>query len=170
MILATQSSADLTRNEMLQVIAESCGTLIFLANPRMDKGQYKELFHLNDKEAELIASLTPKKQMLIKRPDLSKVVQLNVASEGLLDLHEFAVRQRPKATRVRATRICPRTGIPCRPAARGWHRNCRSRLDPHLGKESAPRNSRFGKEIMTKTSHSFSSLLSSAVVHCWLPM
>lgn len=66
---------------MLQVIAESCGTLIFLANPRMDKGQYKELFHLNDKEAELIASLTPKKQMLIKRPDLSKVVQLNVASK-----------------------------------------------------------------------------------------
>ncbi len=69
-ILATQSSADLTRNEMLQVIAESCGTLIFLANPRMDKGQYKALFHLNDKEAELIAGLTPKKQMLIKRPDL----------------------------------------------------------------------------------------------------
>ena len=80
-ILATQSSADLTRNEMLQVIAESCGTLIFLANPRMDKGQYKELFHLNDKEADLIAGLTPKKQMLIKRPDLSKVVQLNVASK-----------------------------------------------------------------------------------------
>src|SRR5208337_175561 len=72
MILATQSSADLTRNEMLQVIAESCGTLIFLANPRMDKQVYKELFHLNDTEAELIASLTPKKQMLIKRPDLSK--------------------------------------------------------------------------------------------------
>jgi len=81
MILATQSSADLTRNEMLQIIAESCGTLIFLANPRMDKRQYKELFHLNDTEADLIASLTPKRQLLIKRPDLAKVVQLNVASK-----------------------------------------------------------------------------------------
>ena len=36
---------------------------------------------VNDTEAELIASLTPKKQMLIKRPDMSKVVQLNVASK-----------------------------------------------------------------------------------------
>ncbi len=81
MILATQSSADLTRNEMLQVIAESCGTLIFLANPRMDRKQYQELFHLNETEADLIASLAPKRQLLIKRPDIAKVVQLNVASK-----------------------------------------------------------------------------------------
>jgi len=81
MILATQSSADLTRNEMLQIVAESCGTLIFLANPRMDKRQYQELFHLNETEANLVASLIPKKQLLVKRPDLSKVVQLNVASK-----------------------------------------------------------------------------------------
>ncbi len=81
MILATQSSADLTRNEMLQIVAECCGTLIFLANPRMDKRQYKELFHLNDTEANLVAALVPKKQLLIKRPDLAKVVQLNVAAK-----------------------------------------------------------------------------------------
>jgi type IV secretion system protein VirB4 len=81
MILATQSSADLTRNEMLQLIAESCGTLIFLANPRMDKRQYRDMFHLNETEAELIASLAPKRQLLVKRPDLAKVVQLNVASK-----------------------------------------------------------------------------------------
>jgi type IV secretion system protein VirB4 len=81
MILATQSSIDLTRNEMLQVVAESCGTLIFLANPRMDKRTYQDLFHLNETEANLVASLTPKKQLLIKRPDLSKVVQLNVAAK-----------------------------------------------------------------------------------------
>jgi type IV secretion system protein VirB4 len=81
MILATQSSADLTRNEMLRVVAESCGTLIFLANPRMDKRQYQDIFHLNETEANLIASLTPKKQLLIKRPDMAKVVQLNVADK-----------------------------------------------------------------------------------------
>jgi type IV secretion system protein VirB4 len=81
MILATQSSADLTRNEMLQVVAESCGTLVFLANPRMDRRQYQELFHLNDTEAELVASLVPKNQLLVKRPDLAKVLQLNVAEK-----------------------------------------------------------------------------------------
>jgi type IV secretion system protein TrbE len=81
MILATQSSADLTRNEILQTVAESCGTLIFLANPRMDKRQYQELFHLNETEANLVAALVPKKQILIKRPDISKVVQLNVAAK-----------------------------------------------------------------------------------------
>ncbi len=80
MILATQSSADLSRNEMLQVVAESCGTILFLANPRMDRKAYQVLFHLNDTEADLIAGLTPKRQLLIKRPDLAKVVQLNVDS------------------------------------------------------------------------------------------
>ena len=80
MILATQSSADLSRNEMLQVVAESCGTILFLANPRMDRKAYQALFHLNETEANLIAGLTPKRQLLIKRPDLAKVVQLNVDS------------------------------------------------------------------------------------------
>ena len=54
---------------------------MFLANPRMDKQAYKTLFHLNDAEAQLIAGLEPKKQMLIKRPDLAKVVQLNVSDK-----------------------------------------------------------------------------------------
>lgn len=80
MILATHSSVDLTRNDMLQVIAESCGTILFLANPRIDKQAYKALFHLNDAEVQLIGSLVPKQQILVKRPDLAKVVQLNVGS------------------------------------------------------------------------------------------
>src|SRR4029453_18611100 len=52
-----------------------------LANPRMDKQAYKTLFHLNDAEASLIAALEPKRQMLVKRPDLAKVVQLNVSDK-----------------------------------------------------------------------------------------
>lgn len=80
MILATQSSVDLTRTDMLQVVAESCGTLMFLSNPRMDKQSYRAMFHLNETEVDLIAGLEPKKkQMLVKRPDLAKVVQLNVS-------------------------------------------------------------------------------------------
>jgi len=78
MILATQSSDDLERSEMLSVIVESCATKMFLANPGMDRDAYSEIFHLNETEAALIARLIPKLQILIKRPDLSKVLNLNV--------------------------------------------------------------------------------------------
>ena len=82
MILATQSSADLGRSEMLSVIVESCATKMFLANPGMDRDAYREIFHLNETEAALIAGLVPKQQILIKRPDFSKVVNLNVDPAG----------------------------------------------------------------------------------------
>jgi type IV secretion system protein TrbE len=78
MILATQSGDDLYRSELLPVIVESCATKMFLANPGMDRAAYRERFHLNETEAELIARLIPKQQFLIKRPDLAKVVNLHV--------------------------------------------------------------------------------------------
>jgi type IV secretion system protein VirB4 len=82
MILATQSSTDLERSDMLRVIVESCPTKMFFANPGMDRLAYREMFHLNATEADLIAGLVPKQQLLIKRPDFSKVVNLNVDSMG----------------------------------------------------------------------------------------
>jgi type IV secretion/conjugal transfer VirB4 family ATPase len=82
MILATQSSGDLDRFEMLSVIVESCATKMFLANPGMDRDAYRETFHLNETEAALIAGLVPKQQILIKRPDFSKVVNLRVDPIG----------------------------------------------------------------------------------------
>ncbi len=82
MILATQSSDDLERSEILSVIVESCATKMFLANPGMDRNAYRETFHLNETEAALIAGLVPKQQLLIKRPDFSKVVNLNVDPVG----------------------------------------------------------------------------------------
>lgn len=78
MLLATQSNDDLLRSEMLPVVVESCATKVFLANPGMDPNAYRETFHLNRTEAELIAGLLPKQQILLKRPDLSKVLNLNV--------------------------------------------------------------------------------------------
>ena len=139
MILATQSSVDLTRNEMLQIVAESCGTLMFLANPRMDKQAYKTLFHLNDAEAQLIAGLEPKKQMLVKRPDLAKVVQLNVSDKGLLALHELGLRQRTQAGYLRAagTSSGASTSSPrnaeCRSTSRNGYREYSCRLVRHGG-------------------------------------
>jgi type IV secretory pathway VirB4 component len=51
---------------MLQIVSESCPTKIFLANPEMDREVYREAFHLNDTELELIAGLVPPGQMLIR--------------------------------------------------------------------------------------------------------
>jgi hypothetical protein len=39
---------------------------------------YKNTFHLNDNEIELISGLIPKRQLFIKRPDMAKVLNLHV--------------------------------------------------------------------------------------------
>jgi len=80
MILATQSLKELRESGMLQIVSESCPTKIFLANPEMDRDLYQEAFHLNDTELELIAGLVPPGQMLIRKAQSSKKVQLNVDS------------------------------------------------------------------------------------------
>jgi len=80
MILATQSLKELQESGMLQIVSESCSTKIFLANPEMDRDVYRDAFHLNDTELELIAGLVPPGQMLIRKAQSSKKVQLNVDS------------------------------------------------------------------------------------------
>ncbi len=78
MILSTQSLDELRKSDILSVIIESCPTKIFLANPDMDRELYREQFHLNDNEIELISTLVPKQQLLIKTPDFAKVANLTV--------------------------------------------------------------------------------------------
>ncbi len=78
MILSTQSLDELKRSDLLDVIVESCATKIFLANPDMDQDLYRRQFHLNDTEVQWISSLLPKRQFLIKTPELAKVANLNV--------------------------------------------------------------------------------------------
>ncbi len=78
LVLSTQSLDELRKSDILDVILESCVTKIFLANPDMDRELYRQQFHLNDHEIELITGLIPKQQMLIKTPDTSKVANLNV--------------------------------------------------------------------------------------------
>jgi type IV secretion system protein VirB4 len=80
MVLATQSIKELQESGMLQIVAESCPTKIFLANPEMDRDVYREAFHLNDTELDLIAGLVPPGQMLIRKARSSKKVHLNVDS------------------------------------------------------------------------------------------
>jgi type IV secretion system protein VirB4 len=78
MILSTQSLDELDKSEIVNVVIESCATKIFLANPDMDRELYRNTFHLKDNEIEMIATLIPKRQALVKRPDLAKIVNLEV--------------------------------------------------------------------------------------------
>ena len=78
MILSTQSLDELRRSELLDVIVETAATKVFLANPDMDRDLYRKQFHLNETEADLIAGLIPKRQFLIKTPELAKVASLTV--------------------------------------------------------------------------------------------
>ena len=78
MILSTQSLDELRRSELLDIIVESCSTKMFLANPDMDQDLYRRQFHLNDTEVNLISSLIPKQQFLLKTPELAKVANLHV--------------------------------------------------------------------------------------------
>jgi len=80
MILATQSIKELEESGMLAIVAESCPTKIFLANPEMNRQVYREAFHLNDTELDIIAGLIPPGEMLIRKAQSSKKVRLNVDS------------------------------------------------------------------------------------------
>ncbi len=79
MILATQSLKELEESGLLQIVAESCPTKIFLANPEMNRAVYREAFHLNDTELGIISDLS-RGQMLIRKAQSSKKVRLNVDS------------------------------------------------------------------------------------------
>jgi len=82
MILSTQSLDELRKSQILDIIVESCPTKIFLANPDMDRDLYRRQFNLNDNEIELISTLRPKQQLLIKTPELAKVANLEVDAKS----------------------------------------------------------------------------------------
>lgn len=80
MILATQSLHELAQSQMLEIVAESCPNKIFLANPDIDVPLYRDAFHLNDTELELLAGLVPKRELLLKNQQGAKKLHLNVDS------------------------------------------------------------------------------------------
>jgi type IV secretion system protein TrbE len=80
MILATQSIKELQESGMLHIVAESCPTKIFLANPGMDVDLYRKEFGLNRMETDMIAGLNPPGQMMIRQAETSKIAHLNADS------------------------------------------------------------------------------------------
>jgi type IV secretion system protein VirB4 len=81
-LLATQSGEDFVATDLLRTVIESCPTKFFLANPNLDVSKARALFHLNETEATRITELRPRQQALLKRPDVSRVVNLHVDPES----------------------------------------------------------------------------------------
>lgn len=78
MILATQAIDDFASANLLRTVVESCPTKLLLPNPALDRQQYADLFQMNEMELDLLAALIPRQQILLKRPDLAKVLTLTV--------------------------------------------------------------------------------------------
>jgi type IV secretion/conjugal transfer VirB4 family ATPase len=78
MILSTQTIDDFASADLLRTVVESCPTKLLLPNPALDPRQYADLFQLNEMELELMAGLIPRQQILLKRPDVTKVLTLTV--------------------------------------------------------------------------------------------
>ena len=78
MVLATQTVDDFASADLLRTVVEGCPTKLLLANPSLDRNRYRDLFRLNDVELDLLGDLIPRRQLLLKRPDLAKVLTLNV--------------------------------------------------------------------------------------------
>jgi type IV secretion/conjugal transfer VirB4 family ATPase len=78
MLLATQSIEDFASADLLRTVVESCPTKLLLANPSFDRVRYADLFQLNETELDLLERLMPRRQLLLKRPGLAKVLTLNI--------------------------------------------------------------------------------------------
>jgi len=77
LVLATHSLADLETGFRDSII-ESCATKIHGPNPGIDMAAWREAFHLNETQAELIATLVPRRQFLVQD---SGVINLKVGAQ-----------------------------------------------------------------------------------------
>ena len=82
-VVITQSLADLEKAGVDEVIRSVCPMKIFLPDPGADKAKYQKAFDLNDREVEVLSSLTPQKQFLLKTPSYSKVLNLTLDPKSL---------------------------------------------------------------------------------------
>jgi type IV secretion/conjugal transfer VirB4 family ATPase len=78
LVLSTQSVDDLAKSDILEILVESCGTKLFLANPSLNEDLYKSVLKLPDSAIDLIRSLRPKGQLLVSKPTHTKVLNLDV--------------------------------------------------------------------------------------------
>lgn len=96
LFLATQSLHDFPSAETMRPIIDNCPTKIFLANPTLDGAFYGDVLKLSPTEQARVRSLIPKRQLLLKREGLSKVLNLNVdpRSYWLFTTNPFEAKRR----------------------------------------------------------------------------
>lgn len=78
MLLATQTIQDFASADLLRTVVENAPNKFLLANPGLDPDEYARLFQLNATEIDLVRDLLPRRQFLLKRPSVAKVLNLNV--------------------------------------------------------------------------------------------
>jgi type IV secretion system protein VirB4 len=90
-ILATQSLSDAARSEILDVLMESCPTKILLPNPEAGKGDdagngprgLYRLMGLNERQIEIVAKATPKREYYYVSPEGRRLINLNLGAIAL---------------------------------------------------------------------------------------
>ena len=90
-ILATQSLSDAVRSEILDVLMESCPTKILLPNPEAGKGDdagngprgLYRLMGLNERQIEIVAKATPKREYYYVSPEGRRLINLNLGAIAL---------------------------------------------------------------------------------------
>jgi len=85
-VFATQSLADISNSSIAPALIESCPTRIFLPNDRANEPQSAEAygrFGLNERQIELIAQATPKREYYYQSPLGCRVFQLGLGPIGL---------------------------------------------------------------------------------------
>ena len=78
-VFATQSLVDITKSPLLDTILTNCQSRIFLPNTHaLEEGQKKtyETFGLNQRQIEIIAAATPKRQYYYDSPEGSRLFDL----------------------------------------------------------------------------------------------
>ena len=78
MILATQTVEDFASADLLRTVVESCPTKLLLANPALDRAAVRRAVPVERDGAGAADWLIPRQQVLLKRPDVAKVLTLTV--------------------------------------------------------------------------------------------
>jgi type IV secretion system protein VirB4 len=112
-VFATQSLSDLAKSGIADVIVESCPTKILLPNAAAQddvaRGIYRELLGLNDRQLEMLAAATPKRQYYMLHPDGRRLFELGLSGP---ELAFVGASGREEITRIRDLRAASPDGWP----------------------------------------------------------
>jgi type IV secretion system protein VirB4 len=80
MVYGTQSAKDVLESPIAHTLIEQCATMIFMPNPKADRKDYMDGFHLSEREFQLIKEdMAPgSRRFLIKQGQSSVVAELNL--------------------------------------------------------------------------------------------